>query len=90
MSAVLSVQAREGSCGESAAVEPPALGAKPSLNAGCFGIHRRDVPSTRLRRAKLEAEIFSNAPATFSQIIAFATAGEWRLMPLMAVVDLAA
>ncbi|MEX3917128.1 peroxidase family protein [Paraburkholderia sp. BR10872] len=38
----------------------------------------------------LEAEIFSNAPATFSQIIAFATAGEWRLIPLKAVVDLAA
>jgi hypothetical protein len=38
----------------------------------------------------LEAEIFNNAPATFSQIIAFATAGEWRLIPLKAVVDLAA
>lgn len=37
----------------------------------------------------LEAQIFASGPATFSKIIDFATAGQWRLTPLSAVGDLA-
>ncbi|MDP9651442.1 peroxidase family protein [Paraburkholderia caledonica] len=37
----------------------------------------------------LEAHIFKSTPATFSQIIDFATAGQWHLAPLSAVGDLA-